>query len=287
MKNVFTARRSRLAGKLTLLLAGILSALALPAAGDTSGRTLKIFTFNIMWEENGVRAGNLSLPVWEARKAPVIQLITNAAADIVGFQEASPEQQAGLRAGLPGYTLVHHAATNNTNPILFKTERFQVLESGAFVLNSEPEIEGTNIGVRSSTWVQLEDRENRTRLWVYSLHLDHRSKGPTIQLSAVRLMERIKSHPGAVFVTGDFNTPESGPTMGYFLGRTALTNDSGVLVRNPRPLISAYKFVHSDSRQSVIDHVLVEAGIRIRDAGRIASGSASDHDIIWAEVLLE
>lgn len=273
-------RNCRLARKLVLSLAGIRALNVVPAVEGAPGIAIKILTFNIMWEENGVRAGNLALPVWEARKLPVIQLITNAAADIVGLQEASPEQQAGLREGLLDYTLVFHTATNNTNPILFKTERFQLLESGAFVLNSDPEIEETNLGVRSSTWVHLEDRESRKRLWVYSLHLDHRSKGPTIQRSAVRLLERIKSQAAAVFVTGDFNTPESGPTMGYFLGRTALTNDAGETMRNPRPLINAYRFINPGSLQRLIDHVLVGTGIGIRAADRISSGTASDHDII-------
>jgi endonuclease/exonuclease/phosphatase family metal-dependent hydrolase len=288
VKNILIPHRRRgFAWKLILLAAGTLAANASPTVGDAPATAIKILTFNIMWEENGVRAGNLSLPVWEDRKSPVIQLITNAAADIVGLQEASPEQQAGLRTGLPRYTLVFEAATNNTNPILFKTQRFRLLESGAFVLNTEPEIKETNIGVRSSTWVQLEDRESRKRLWVYNLHLDHRSKGPTRQISAVRLMERLKSNVGAVFVTGDFNTSESSPTMTFFYGRTALTNDLGVVVRNPMPLVDTFKFIHPESPEKPIDHVLVGTGVGIRHAGRIASGKASDHDIIWTEVSLE
>lgn len=288
MKNILIAhRRCGFARNLILLLAGTLAANASPTVGDAPGTAIRILTFNIMWEENGVRAGNLSLPEWENRKSPVIQLVTNAAADIVGFQEASPEQQAGLRAGLSRYTLVYEAATNNTNPILFKTHRFRLLGAGAFVLNTEPEIRETNIGVRSSTWVHLEDRENRKRLWVYNLHLDHRSKGPTRQISAVRLVERLKSHLGAVFVTGDFNTSESSPTMTFFYGRTALTNDFGESVRNPVPLVDAYKFIHPGSPQRLIDHVLAGPRVGIRHAGRIASGKASDHDIIWTEVSLE
>ena len=94
-------------------------------------------------------------------------------------------------------------------------------------------------------------------------------------------------HDGPVLVTGDFNTSESNPAMTFFHGRTALRNDSGESVRNPRPLVDTYKFIHPESSERLIDHVLAGPGIRIRKAGRITSGKASDHDIIWATVSLE
>jgi endonuclease/exonuclease/phosphatase family metal-dependent hydrolase len=282
-----TRRRRWFAGMFVLLSTGALAANDLPTAHGSPESTIKIITFNIMWEENGVRAGDYSLPVWEGRKDLVARLVVRMEADIVGFQEASPEQQAGLRRLLPSYTLVHHEATNNTNPILFKTGRFQLLDSGAFVLNAKPEVEGTNIGVRGSTWAHLTDRKSGHRLWVYSLHLDHRSKGPTRQISAVRLVERMTSHGGAVVVTGDFNASEVGPAMSFFYGRSALQDDAGKRVTNPRPLVTAYKSMHPQDSTRVIDHVLVGPGIHVRNAGRTASGNASDHDAFWAEVSLE
>jgi endonuclease/exonuclease/phosphatase family metal-dependent hydrolase len=279
--------RNRFAGLLIFVFPFLLLAARTSAAELSPATPIKILTFNIMWEENGVRAGNLSLPVWEDRRTPVARLITDAAADIVGFQEASPEQQVGLRAELPGYTLVFHAATNNPNPILFKTGRFQLIDSGAFVLNDKPEIEGTNIGVRSSTWVHLQDRKTRRHVWVYNLHLDHRSKGPTRQISAVRLAEQLSKRDGTVFVTGDFNTPRSSPTMTFLFGRTALKNDSDETAESPRSLIDACESAHPDPTKRVIDHVLASPDVTVKRAGRIASGAASDHDMVWTEVLLE
>lgn len=276
--------RNRFAIFLILVLPCVLPGAQLLEAEDSLGASIKILTFNVMWEENGVRAGNLSLPVWKDRSATVANLIANAAADIVGFQEASPEQQVALRSGLPDHTLVFHAASNNTNPILFKTERFQLLDSGAFVLNTKPEIKGTNIGIRSSTWVHLKVRKTQHQLWVYNLHLDHRSKGPTRQISALRLAEQLNKHVGTVIVTGDFNTSRSSPTMTYLFGRTELNNDLGNMAKSPRSLIDACESAHSDPTKRVIDHVLTSPDVSVRKAGRIASETASDHDIFWAEV---
>jgi endonuclease/exonuclease/phosphatase family metal-dependent hydrolase len=193
----------RVAGRVAILLVSALVPKVLPAAEGSAEPTVKILTFNIMWEEAGIRAGNRSLPVWDDRKQLVADLILATKADIVGFQEASPEQQEGLRKLLPEYALVHHEATNNTNPLIYRTDRFRLLDSGAFVLNERPESEGTNVGVRGSTWVHLEDRQGGRRFHVYSLHLDHRSRGPARQISAVRLVERMTAHGGEVLVTGD------------------------------------------------------------------------------------
>ena len=255
-----------------------------PAAEEEPQITLTVLTFNIMWEENGVRAGNFSLPVWKDRATTVAKLIEDSNADIIGLQEASSEQRENLQHLLPSYALIHHEATNNTNPILFRTGRFHKIDSGAFVLNKNPEIEGTNIGVRSSNWANLKDRQTGQPLWIYNLHLDHRSKGPTRQISAVRLIQPTATHRGAVIVTGDFNCSENSPTMNFLHGNVPLDNDDGNLVTNQRPMVTAYKFVHPRTTDRVIDHVLVTSELQTLSAGRIQSKTASDHDAFWAKV---
>jgi endonuclease/exonuclease/phosphatase family metal-dependent hydrolase len=256
-------------------------------AREPPAAVLKIATFNVMWEERGMRAGNLTLPVWKVRKSPVIELIRRAALDVVGVQEASPEQQGDLATGLPDYTLVFHPAVNNTNPILFRTGRLHLLESGAFTLNDVPERAASNIGVRSATWLRLEDPNNGRTITVYNLHLDHRSRGPTRQISAVRLAEQMARETGSHVVTGDFNSDEASPTMRFFHGKIPLQNDAGLRIRNPRPLLDAYRFVHPETPARIMDLVLVSPDFTIRKAGRTPSGIASDHDIFWAEVSLD
>lgn len=258
-----------------------------PAAGATGTATIRIATFNVMWEEDGGRAGDLALPVWAVRKAAVVDLVTRGALDVVGFQECSLEQQRDLAADLPGYTLVFHDAVNNSNPVVFRTRRFRLLASGAFVLNLRPETAGTNIGVRSSTWARLADRDGGGSFTIYNLHLDHRSRGPTRQISAVRLVARMARAPGPYVVTGDFNTAESSRTMRFLHGEIALTDDDGEAVTNPLPFVSAYRALHPAAPRAVIDHVLAGPGVAIRDAGRTPSGTASDHDLIWAELSID
>ncbi len=272
--------------KIPFFLWAAVALLGTPDPAVAATPVLKIATFNIMWEENGIRAGNLALPVWKVRESSMIQLLREAAPDIVGLQEASPEQQRGLAEGLTAYTLIFHAATNNTNPILIRKSRLHVLASGAFTLNAEPEKPGTNIGIRSATWARLEDRETARQFTIYNFHLDHRSQGPTRQISAVRLAERMASEAGAHLLTGDFNTTESSPTMTFLYGKTLLKNDAGVRIRNPAPVTDTYHRLYPDQSRRIIDHVLVSGEFKVQEAGRIPSQAASDHDLFWASVSL-
>jgi endonuclease/exonuclease/phosphatase family metal-dependent hydrolase len=250
--------------------------------------SVKIMTFNAMWEENGVRAGNLNLPVWQDRRPLVQAIIDNADPDIIGFQEASPEQQAGLLEDLPDYSLYYDLVLNNTNPIMYKTVPFTLISAGTFIMNDVPEIPGTNIGQRKASWVQLEEKETHNRLYVYNVHLDHRGDGSTRQISVVRLSELMATHAGPRFMTGDFNTSIVSPTMEYLLGNGSLIDDEGKLVSIPFPFKDAFREA-VDPDAAYIDHVLYpnETGFTILDASRIPSGDATDHPVFTGTIYLD
>ena len=241
---------------------------------------LEVLTFNIMWEENGIRAGDTALPVWQSRKRLVIAMINDVDPDIIGLQEASIEQQADLRTDLPKYEIVYDNIANNTNPILFKKSRFRLVRSETFILNAEPEMPGTNIGVRKATWCQLEDKSTKSRFNIYNLHLDSRSKGRTKHVSAIRLMERMLQDPDPTIIVGDFNSRDSSSTMSFFYGRTALYNDQGLHFVNPRPFRNVFRLTHPDRGTDLVDHILVDEELTVLDSMRIESGNASDHPAV-------
>lgn len=248
--------------------------------------TIRVMTYNIMWEENGVRAGNLALPVWRDRCPLVGQILRENAPDIVGLQEASPEQQAGLAAVVPEFGIVYDPMVNNTSPILYRKEQLAVEGSGTFVLNSVPERPATNIGLRKATFARFRDKATGRRFVVFNVHLDHRGNGSTRQISAVRLSERMATESGPVLLTGDFNCHESSPTMQFLYGQTALKNDLEVLCSNPVPFRDALETVRP--ALDLIDHVLVGSGVDVASAARLKNvdAHASDHFPVVAVVRL-
>jgi len=241
-------------------------------------------TYNVMWEENGVRAGNKSLPVWRERRYLVRDIIKKYAPDIIGFQEASPEQQVGLSADNPEYDIVYDQTVNNTSPIMYKTSRFVVEDSGTFVLNSVPEQSGTNIGLRKATFGKFKETATGRMFVVYNIHLDHRGNGSTRQISAVRLAEKMATESEPVLLTGDFNCRENSPTMQFFYGHKKLNNDQSVFYDNPVPFLDALKVISPNF--NLIDHVLVKKKIKVVSATYLKAENrqASDHFPVLAAV---
>lgn len=270
-----------------LLLALLSGSEAICRAGDL--RPLKVVTWNIMWEEAGVRAGNLKLPVWADRADLVTRWILELEPDVVGLQEASPEQQRDLEKHLPGFGLVYDRLANNTNPILYRKARLERVDAGSFVMNHVPEQTGTNIGLRTASWVRLMDKESQQLIGVWNVHLDHRGNGSTRQQCVVRLAEAMQKTGAPVILTGDFNCRLPQPAMRFLLGDVALPNDQGAEIRSPVPLGDAMA-IYPDPA-NLIDRILVSRGIQAartrqrRDMPHLAS----DHypveaEIHWAEV---
>jgi len=245
---------------------------------------LSLMSYNVMWEENGVRAGNENLPVWQDRRALVREVIRTYEPDIIGMQEASPEQQLGLGADNPEYGILYDHKLSNTNPIMYRAARFVVEESGAFIMNDMPEEPGTNIGLRKASFARFKEMNSGRRFAVYNVHLDHRGNGSTRQLCAVRLIQRVAEETVPVFLMGDFNCSETSPTMRFLYGKQSLINDQNEAYANPQPLTDALDVI--DPSLNLIDHVLVGRNLRVLSARYLntVNRQASDHFPVLAEV---
>jgi len=245
---------------------------------------VRMMTYNIMWEENGIRAGKLSLPVWRDRRSLVRDIFQEYSPDIIGLQEASPEQQVGLAADNLEYGIVYDLLANNTSPIMYRTSRFSVEDSGTFVLNSVPEEPGTNIGLRKATFARFKETKTGRMFVVFNIHLDHRGNGSTRQISVVRLAERMATESEPILLTGDFNCRENSPTMRFLYGHKALNNNLGVSYNNSVPFLDALKVIHPNF--NLIDHVLVDVDMKVVSATylRTVKRQASDHFPVLAVV---
>jgi len=228
-----------------------LSAVALAAAcagGGMSGggvprapapaTPVAVMTFNIRY---GTAADGPD--AWPERRDLLVDVIRDAAPDILGLQEALRGQLDELHAALPGYgeggvgredgrTAGEYAA------VLFRTDRFAFMQAGTFWFSDTPEVPGSrswgNNVTRICTWVRLEDRASGRALYAFNVHLDHESQRSR-ERSVALLLERIRrlARGAPVIVTGDFNAGEDNLAV-------AALRDSG--------LVDTYRVVHpSDS----------------------------------------
>ncbi len=169
-------------------------------------------TFNIRLNLSSDREN-----AWPHRKEAVASMIRFHGADLVGVQEALPEQLEDLDARLPhfGRFGVGRAADRRgeASAIFYRKSRFEVLRQDTFWLSETPGVAGSKgwdaAYERIVTWGELRDRRTGAVFFHFNTHLDH--VGVVARREGTRLLLRkiaeIAGERTPVVLTGDFNAP--------------------------------------------------------------------------------
>lgn len=192
-----------------------------PAPYAQSAASINVMTFNIRFPNP-----NDGFNYWPNRKELVASMIRYHEADLIGVQEAFRSQLDELTQMLPGYAWTGRCRTDGTqNPdpdnefsaILYRKDRFELLESETFWLSPNP----TEVGSKSwdaalpriVTWARFKDKLSQEEWYHFNTHFDH--IGQQARLESARLILKkinaiAKEQP--VLLTGDFNcTPTEAP----------------------------------------------------------------------------
>jgi len=172
-------------------------------------------TFNIRYG-----AADDGADSWPHRKDLVVETIELFRPDLFGVQEALDFQVEFLREHLPEFSAHGRGrdadGSGEQSALFFRTERFELLDSGHFWLSETPDEPGSQgwdaAFPRMCSWVKLADRQaGGATLLFLNTHWDHR--GAIARLESARVLRKFLAgfHPeGAVIVSGDFNTDEDG-----------------------------------------------------------------------------
>ncbi len=186
---------------------------------------------------------------WPLRRGMVFDLIRRFGGDFVGVQEALIGQVTELGKALPEYGMVSRTRLVDPKkgeavPVLYRRDRWRLdpQEQGTFWLSDTPEVPASttwgNEIPRIVTWARFVEKATGRAVYVYNVHLDHRSE-PSRQQSAKLLASRIakRKHHDPVILTGDFNAAESSFAIRYLTGAEGPT---------PTRLVDTYRVVHPD-----------------------------------------
>lgn len=188
----------------------------IPTVSVANTTTLNVGCFNIRFKTTADQ-GELS---WDNRKSYVARTIIDFKYDIVGVNEMNAgSQQEDMKSLLPEYSFVEWGGNSSTvpnqgtvNAVLFRTDKFDLLEEGHYFLCTDPSKsliswDNSNGNKRFAVWAKLRVKETGELFYYFITHLDHlgsdaRNEGTRINIEKVR---SISGHYPAI-ICGDHNS---------------------------------------------------------------------------------
>ena len=237
--------------------------------------------------------------LWEQRRQAVVEVLRRGEADIIGFQEMETfvgghwnrenRQLDWVLENFPEYTAASVGDPRlypSTQPIVYRSSRFQVLDQGFFFFSPQPD----RIYSRPwkgrypafCSWTRLQDSRSGSSFYVYNVHLDYsslRNRLNSSKLIAERIVSREHSEDGVILL-GDFNAAK-------FFRPVRIVAGSGLSVARTRG--STYHFNRGIRIQPAIDHVLYSDAFAYRRTrvlrDRLDGIWASDHYPVFVTLL--
>ncbi|MGM9786491.1 MAG: endonuclease/exonuclease/phosphatase family protein [Candidatus Cryptobacteroides sp.] len=243
----------------------IIMAAALLAGVQCAGARkseIKLMSYNIRFitpDDQGVYS-------WESRKEPNIKMLRDVSPDVVGFQETMNGISEYLIENLPDYDCFLRYRDGEPDKhgrnqmIMWKRDRFDLLDSGRFWLSPTPDKVSKSWDanhVRHTIYVKLRDKASGREFWYFDTHLDHKSK--TAKQEGVKLnvemMKKIAGDDAVVFISGDMNIQRA-KSNGYYLDPYYEWMDSAVEVAPrtcTRPTFNGFEYEGKNPGR--LDHI--------------------------------
>lgn len=231
---------------------------------------IKVSAYNIRYNANAdVKGGN----GWDIRKKPVAELIEKHGFEIVGTQEGAKQQMSDLRTLLPAFEQVSYPYGGkgdlHTAAILYKKDRFEVLDQGVFWLSEtpdEPSMGWDATDRRICSWAKFKEKKSGKTFYFFNVHfywrleVAKRESGPLM----VRKIKEIAGDAPAVCV-GDFNSTSE---TSQILAMKASMQDAYDATETTRKGIEDTNLGGGNflgPAKGRIDYIFVSKNVRVKD----------------------
>lgn len=208
---------------------------------------------------------------WTNRKPFLINQVKFYEPDVLGVQEAMPNQMKDMDSLLVKYSFVgvgrdDGKAQGEFSAIFYKTDKFKVLNSGTFWLSQTPDKVSMGwdaICNRVCTYVLLEDKDSGIKFWTFNTHFDHVGQEAR-KNSATLIIEKIKelnSDNSAVVLTGDFNMEPEHKSIKYIKTELKDSKEVAELDFGPEGTFNGFHFNEPVTRR--IDFAFVSENVEV------------------------
>lgn len=274
----------------------VLLSFSAASAQRVEGRTLRVMTFNIRYNEprDGVNA-------WANRKQKVADVIRFHKADLVGVQEALLGQLRDLEKMLPDLSWCGVGRTDGKeageySAILYRRSRFKLLETNTFWLSETPDKAGSKgwdgAFPRIVTWAKFKDRRTGKTFVHFNTHFDHVGETARAESASLILKKAAEiTGKGPFVLTGDFNVTEDSGAY-----RTIMAGSGDIRVEDARYAAvnghfggdSTWTNFKQIEPGKKIDFIFVRKGVKVFEHGILSDNWnglwASDHLPVLAEI---
>ncbi len=267
--------------------------MVLLCSGMVNAQSFSVMTYNIKLDYP--KEGQNS---WDNRKAFLTDQIRFQEPDVLGVQEALPNQMKDMDSLLVAYSYIGVGRDDGKDEgeysaIFYKKERFEVLKSGTFWLSETPEKVSMGwdaVCNRICTYALMEDKVSKSKFWTFNTHFDHVGKEAR-KKSTVLIVEKIKEHNQnnrAVLLMGDFNMEPNHESISYI--KTTLKDSKQVseLQFGPQGTFNGFHFDRPVTRR--IDYIFVSEKIKVNKYAVLSDSwnlqYPSDHLPVYIELEL-
>lgn len=180
--------------------------------------SFRVMSFNIRLPNQGD-----GINYWDLRRPLVVSTIRYHEVDIIGVQEAFRRQLDELITDMPAYAWLGVCRTDGSvhpNPdgefsaILYRKDRFELLDGNTFWLSQTSEVAGSKgwdaAYPRIVTWAKFRDRKSGKIFFYFNTHFDHLGEQAREE-SAKLILWKIHEIAGleSVVLSGDFNSTDT------------------------------------------------------------------------------
>lgn len=258
-------------------------------------QSLNVMTYNIRLDvaSDGENA-------WANRKGFLSSQVLFYGPDILGVQEARPNQMADLGAALKDYKTIGIGRDGDNegefSAIFYNSKKLKVAEENTFWLSETPN--QISLGwdaayPRICTYGLFTLLENNQKIWVFNTHLDH--VGSEAQLQGMQLIlkkiEALNTSGFPVVVMGDFNVEPNSELITNLKQTLNDSKDKAKHVFGPNGTFNGFKFNEPVKRR--IDYIMLSksTNIEVEKYGVLSSSIdlkyPSDHFPVFIELSLK
>ena len=271
-----------------------LTSIILVIFGNLHSQEVSVMTYNIKLDYPKESENS-----WTNRKPIFINQLKFYEPDILGVQEAMPNQMKDMDSLLADYNFVGVGRDDGKDAgeysaIFYKKAQFKVLKSSTFWLSQTPEKVSMGwdaVCNRVCTYALFQNKSSKKSFWVFNTHFDHVGVEARKQ-SAILILQKIKelnseNHP--VILMGDFNMEVTHESIQLITKTLRDSKKASNIVFGPEGTFNNFEFNKPVTRR--IDFIFLSNDIKVNKYAVLSDSNncryPSDHLPVYLKLAIK